>query len=52
MYYRSLVRKYCYKHLTMVVASSPEIFQQNMDDLFHGLEFIRVYINKILALIK
>ena len=28
--------KYQYKHLTMVVANSPEIFKQKMNDSFHG----------------
>ena len=35
--------KYQYKRLTMVVANSPDIFQQKMNDLFNGLDFIRVY---------
>ena len=34
--------KYCYKHLTMVIANFPDIFQHKMNDLFHGSEFIRV----------
>ena len=29
--------KYHYKRLPMGIANSPEIFQQNMNDLFHGL---------------
>ena len=28
--------KYRYKHLPMGVANSPEIFQQKMNNLFHG----------------
>ena len=32
-----LLEKYRYKRLTMRVANSPEIFQQNMNDFFHGL---------------
>ena len=27
---------YQYKHLSMRVANSPDIFQQKMNDLFHG----------------
>ena len=27
---------YCYKHLPMGIAISPEIFQQKMNYLFHG----------------
>ena len=44
--------KYQYKRLPMGVANSPEIFQQKMNDLFHGLEFIRAYIDEILILTK
>ena len=36
--------KYCYKRLPMGVADSPDIPQQNMNDLFHGFEFICAYI--------
>ena len=42
--------KYSYKRLTMVVAKSPDIFQQKMNDLFHGFEFIRAYMDDILIL--
>ena len=31
----------CYKNQLMGVANSPDIFQQKMNDLFHGFEFIR-----------
>ena len=34
----------------MGIDNYPEIFQQNMNDLFHGFEFIRMYIYKILIL--
>ena len=44
--------KYCYKLLTMVVSSLPEIFQQKMNDLFHGFEFRCAYIDDILILTK
>ena len=36
--------KYCYKCLTMGIAGLPDIFQQKMNDLFQGFEFIRTYI--------
>ena len=36
----------------MGVANSPDIFQQKMNDLFHGFEFICAYIYKILILTK
>ena len=38
--------KYLYKCLTMGVATSPDIFQQNMNDLFRGLKFICAYIDE------
>ena len=52
MYDHHNVRKYRYKHLTIVVANSPENFQQRMNDLFHGFEFIHAYINEIFILTK
>ena len=36
----------------MGVAKSPDVFQQKMNDLFHGFEFIRVYIDDLLILTK
>ena len=44
--------KYCYKCLPMGVANSPEFFQQKMNDLFHGFEFIRAYIDDLFILTK
>ena len=44
--------KYRYKRLPMGVANSPGIFQQKMNDLFHGFEFIRSYIDHLLILTK
>ena len=32
--------KYIYKHLPMLVSNSLHIFQQKMNDLFQGFEFI------------
>ena len=34
----------------MGFANYPDIFQQKMNELFHGLEFIRSYIDKLLEL--
>ena len=34
----------------MGVSNSPKIFQQKMNDFFHGLEFIRAYIYDLLVL--
>ena len=36
----------------MEVADSPDIFQQKINDLLHGFEFIRAYIYNLLVLIK
>ena len=44
--------KYWHKRLPMGVGNSPYIFQQKMNDLFHGFEFIRAYIEDVLILTK
>ena len=44
--------KYSYKHLPMGVAKSLDIFQQKMNDLFHGFEFICAHIYDFLILTK
>ena len=44
--------KYWYKHLPMGVANSLDIFQHKMNDLFHGFELIRAYIDNLLILTK
>ena len=36
----------------MGLASSPDIFQEKMNNLFVGLEHVRVYINDILCITK
>ena len=36
----------------MGFANSPDIFEQKMNDLFHGFEFIRAYIDDLLILTK
>ena len=36
----------------MVIAHSPYIFQHNVDDLFHGFEFICAFIYELLVLTK
>ena len=36
----------------MGISNPPEIFQQKMNDLFHGFEFIHAYIDKLLVLPK
>ena len=43
---------YCHKRLPMVIANFLDIFQQEMNYLFHGFEFIRAYIDELLILIK
>ena len=44
--------KYRYKRLPIGVANSPEIYQQKMNDLFHGFEFIHAYLDYLLILTK
>ena len=44
--------KHSYKCLPMEVANSPDILQHEMNDLIHGFEFIREYINNLLILTK
>ena len=44
--------KYHYKRLPMVIANSPEILQEKMNDLFHGFKFIPDYIEYLLVLTK
>ena len=44
--------KYCYKLIPKGIKNSPDIFQQEMNDLFHEFEYIRAYIDEILILIK
>ena len=36
----------------MGVANSPNFLQQKINDLFHGLEFIRAYIDDLLIIKK
>ena len=43
---------YLYKCLPTGVSNSPEIFQDNLNEMFRVLEFIRVYINDILTISK
>ena len=44
--------KYRYKLLPKGVSNSTDIIQHNLNDLFHGLEFIHAYIDELLILIK
>ena len=44
--------KYCDKRSSMGVANSRKKFQHKMNDLFHGFELIRVYIDYLLILTK
>ena len=52
MYDYSSVGKYWHNRLPMVVANSPDIFQQKMNDLFRIFELIRAYIDDLLILTK
>ena len=44
--------KYEYQRLPMGLCSSPDIFQENMSELFVGLDTVRVYINDLCMLKK
>ena len=44
--------KYGYKRLPIEIASSLDILQQKMNDLFHGLEFVHLYIYELMILTK
>ena len=52
MYNHYPLGKYFYKNLPMVIANYPDIFQQKVNDLFHGFEFICLYIDNILIVKK
>ena len=52
MYDYSPMGKDHYKHLPMGFVNPPEIFQQKTNDLFHGFELIRAYIDYLLILTK
>ena len=42
--------KYVYKRLPMGITSSVDIFQEKMNELFIGMEFVRVYLDDLLIL--
>ena len=44
--------RYKYKRQTMGVCNSPDIFQEKMNEMFRGIEFIRAYIDDILIITK
>ena len=44
--------KYQLKSLPMGICNSPEIFQEKMNEIFRGFEFIRTYINDLLIITK
>ena len=42
--------KYEYVKLPICLCNSPDIFQEKMNELFDGLEYIRAYIDDLLIL--
>ena len=42
--------KYEYVKLPMGLCNSPDIFQERMNDLFDGLEYVRAYIDDLLIM--
>jgi Reverse transcriptase (RNA-dependent DNA polymerase) len=49
-YHTSLGGNYKYKHLPMGLAGSPDIFQEKMSDLMHGLDFVQCYLDDVLII--
>ena len=43
---------YWYKHLPMGVSSTPDIFQEKINEKFDGFEFIRTYKDDLLIITK
>ena len=44
--------KYEYQKLQMGLSNSPEIFQEKMNELFMGLEYVQAYIDDFLVISK
>ena len=44
--------KYKYKRLPMGLCNSPDIFQDKINEIFRGMEFIRAYINDLFIIAK
>ena len=44
--------KYEYQRLPMVLCNSPDIFQENMSELFISLDTVRIYIDDLLHVTK
>ena len=42
--------KYEYQKLPMGLCNSPDIFQEKMNELFNGLEYVRTYIDDLLII--
>ena len=42
--------KFQYKELPMGLCNTPDIFQEKMNELFNGLEYVRAYIDDLLII--
>ena len=42
--------KYEYQKLPMGLCNSPDIFQEKMNELFYGLDYVRTYIDDLLLI--
>ena len=42
--------KYSYERLPIIIATSPDIFQKPMNDIFGNLDYVLVYLDDILIL--
>ena len=41
-----------YQKLAMKLCSSPDMFQEKINELFNGLEYVRTYIDDLLIITK
>ena len=44
--------KFEYQRIPMGLCNSPDIFQEKMNELFEGLDYVRAYIDDLLVLSK
>ena len=44
--------KYEYQQIPMGLCNSPDIFQEKMNESFHGLDYVQVYIDDLLCITK
>ena len=52
MYHSSYLKKYEYQKLPIGLCNSSDIFQEKMNELFNGLDYVRTYIDDLLTISK